>query len=66
MKFIKWILFKWAFRETSFKKILKSKTQSELEEFKQKALNDENYELAAVLTYYLSFKFANKETVEQN
>lgn len=62
-KFI-WVLIKALFNsKTRFKSILRSKSIVEVEEFKNKALAEENYELAAVLEYYLNFKFKRHESV---
>ena len=60
-KFI-WILIKAMFNpKTQFKTILRPKSKKELEDFRYRALLEENYELAALLEYYINFKFIKNE-----
>lgn len=57
-----WILIKMLFNKTGFKKALRNLSKQQVTEYKQKALSEENYELAAYLEYYLEFKFKTQKT----
>ena len=46
--------------KTGFKKILSKHSLSELEEWMNKSIKKENYELAAYLKYYIEFKNKKK------
>lgn len=54
---MKWFLFKMLFRKSGLSRALKKHNQAELQKMQQKALAQERYELAALLSYYLQFKF---------
>ena len=51
-----WFMFRMLFSQTGFKKTLKKLTIDEIIQFKDKAILEENYELASYLNYYLEFK----------
>ena len=53
---MKWFMFKMLFSKTGFKKTLKKLNSDEIVEFRDKAILEENYELASYLNYYLDFK----------
>ena len=61
-----WFLFKMLFSRTGFKKTLKKLSVEKIIEYKQKALDEENFELAAYLRYYLEFKKFKTEIYERN
>lgn len=61
-----WFLFKMLFNESGFKKTLKKLSVEKVTEFKQKALDEENFELAAFLGYYLEFKKFKTDVDERN
>ena len=48
------------FMKMGFKKILSKHSLSELEEWMNKSIKKENYELAAYLKYYIEFKHKKK------
>jgi hypothetical protein len=52
-----WILIKALFNKTSFKKTLKKLNKEKVIEYKQRAIVEENYELAAYLKYYIEMKY---------
>ncbi len=54
---MKWFLFKMLFSKQSFIKILRKHKKETIIDYKQRALDEENYELAAYIQYYLEFKF---------
>lgn len=54
--FTKWFLFKLLFSKTGFKKALKKLSEEQLKEYHQKAVLEDNYELAAFIDYYRQFK----------
>ena len=61
-----WFLFKMLFSKSGFKKTLKKLSVEKVTEFKQKALDEENFELAAYLGYYLKFKKFKTDIGERN
>jgi hypothetical protein len=48
-----WLLFKALFSRTKFKQILKKLDKEKVIEYMDKAVKEQNYELAAYLKYYL-------------
>ena len=55
-KSLLWLIIKILFNKVKFKKILDRHTTAEIEDYKEKAIKEENYELAAYLKYYIQFK----------
>lgn len=51
-----WFFFKMLFHKTGFGKALKKLDQNKLEEYKNKAIAEEDYKMAAILKYYIEFK----------
>lgn len=51
-----WFFFKMLFRKSGFGTALKKLDQNKLEEYKNKAISEEDYKLAAILKYYIEFK----------
>jgi hypothetical protein len=60
-----WFLIKSLFnRKTKIADILKRKNVDELNEFIIKAVSDENYELAAYIKFYITFKFEKQKEIK--
>ena len=57
-------LLRMLFNVDGFKKSISKFKTSELEEFKKKAIEEQNYELASYLSYYLEFK-KHKNPIKQ-
>jgi len=57
-----WTLLKMLFKRSKVSSALKKFSDENIEDFKQKALEEENYEFAAYLQYYLNFKSKKKTT----
>ena len=53
---------KYLFTKNGFKKSLKEKTREELEKFFERAVKEEEYEMASYIDMYLKFKY-NKNNV---
>ena len=55
---------KYLFVKNGFKKSLKEKTREELEEFFERAIKDEEYEMASYIDMYLKFKYKKLNTIK--
>lgn len=53
-----WFLFKMLFSKAGFSKSIKRMSNEQLKEYQARAEGEGNYELAAYIKYYLSFKEA--------
>lgn len=53
-------LIRMLFAQNGIKKALKNQTKSTLNEWIERALKKENYELAAYIKYYIEFKYKEK------
>lgn len=51
-----WFFFKMLFRKSGFGMALKKLDQNKLEEYKNRAIEEEDYKMAAILKYYIEFK----------
>jgi hypothetical protein len=60
-KGIIYLLIKLIFSKSKFKSIMKSFPQSEVVEWMEKAIKEENYEPAAFLKYYIEFKYSKEK-----
>jgi protein-arginine kinase activator protein McsA len=60
-----WFLIKALFnRKTTFKHIISTKSIDEFYELLSKATNEEEYELAAFIKYYITFKFEKQKEIK--
>lgn len=64
-RFIEWYLFRMLFTRTKFNSILKKYSLEELCEWKQNAIAEDNFELAAYLNYYIEFKFEKLQEISK-
>jgi hypothetical protein len=53
---MEWFLIKMLFVKSGLKKSLKKLNKDQIIEYKKKAIDEENYELAALLQYYAEYK----------
>jgi hypothetical protein len=60
---MKWFLIKMLFCKTGLKRTLRKLTFQQIVEYKDKAVIEENFELASLLSHYLEFK---KHKIEQD
>ncbi len=60
-----WFLIKALFRrKTTFADILRMKSINQLNEWLRKAVSEEDYELAAFIKYYITFKFEKQKEIK--
>lgn len=60
---IEWFLFKMLFRKTGLKKSMQKLDSKKLNDYMEKAISEEKYELAAVLKHYINLKKAKEVPV---
>lgn len=60
MSNLTWFLFKCLFAKCGLRKQLQKLSKKQLQEFKDIAISKEEFEMAALLTYYLEFKYYQK------
>jgi hypothetical protein len=59
-----WFFFKMLFEKSGFNKSIKALDINKLEEYQRKAVDEENYRLAAFLKYYIEYH-RNKDLLEK-